>query len=94
MTERVLLAALLPVAYLVTFAVGSVLHPIGVTRTLGSHGLTVRLYVWDGVLLMLALFLLTLAIEALGRRLWDLAPWTMGSLARAALLGYLRGLVL
>ncbi len=89
MTKRVLLATCLTVVYLVTFAAGSFLRPLGVTRVLGSHGLAVRLYVWDGVLLMLALYLLTLAIEALGRRLRDLATWTTASLALAALLGYL-----
>ena len=89
MTKRVLLSACFTVVYFVTFAAGSFLRPFGVTRILGSHGLAVRLYVWDGVLLMLALYLLTLAIEALGRRLRDLAPWTTASLALAALLGYL-----
>ena len=89
MIKKVLLAMSFTVAYLLAFAVGSFLHPFGITRVLGSHGLSVRLYVWDGVLLMLGLYLLTLGVEALGRHLRDLASWTTASLAAAAFLGYL-----
>lgn len=89
MVKRVALTVCFTAVYLVTFATGSFLHPFGITRILGTRGLGVRLYIWDGVLLMLALFLLTIVIEALGRRLRDLAPWTTASLALAAALGYL-----
>lgn len=89
MVKRVLLTMLFTAVYLVAFAAGSFLHPLGVIRALGSQGLTVRLFVWDGVLLMLALYGLTLGVEALGKRLRDLAPWTTAGLAMAAALGYL-----
>lgn len=89
MVKRVLLTILFTVVYLVTFAAGSFLHPLGVVRALGSEGLTARLFIWDGVLLMLTLYGLTLGVEALGRRFRDLAPWTTASLALAALFGYL-----
>ena len=89
MVKRALLAMFLTTVFLLAFAAGSFLHPFGVVRTLGSRGLTVRLFVWDGVLLMLMLYVVTLGIEAMGKRLRDLATWTTGSLAVAALLGYL-----
>ena len=87
--KRALLVILLIVAYLLTFAAGSFLHPFGVTSVLASRGLAARLFIWDGVLLMLALFALTLGLEALGKRLRDLAPWTAAALAVATVLGLL-----
>ena len=89
MVKRVLLGILFTVIYLIAFAAGSFLHPLGLVRAIGSQGLTVRLFIWDGVLVMLTLYGLTLGIEALGRRFRDLAPWTTASLVLAALLGYL-----
>ncbi len=89
MVKKILLTMLFTAVYLIAFAAGSFVHPLGVIRPLESQGLTMRLYIWDGVLLMLALYGLTLGIEAIGKRLRDLAPWTTASLAFAALLGYL-----
>ena len=89
MVRGVLLAVGLSFAYLITFAAGSFLQPFGVTRVLASRELAGRFFVWDGVLLMVGLFLLTLLVEALGRHLRTLAVWTTASLATAALLGYL-----
>ena len=89
MTTRILLTILLTVLYVVAFAAGSFLHPFGVMRVLESHGLAVRLFVWDGVLLMLGFYLVTLAVEMLGRRLRTLASWTTASVVLAGLIGYL-----
>lgn len=79
----------LVILYVVAFAAGSFARPFGVIRTLGAHGLAVRLFIWDGVLLMVGLYLLTLVIEAVGKRLRDLAGWTTASLMIAGLIGYL-----
>ena len=65
MIKRASLAVVLTMAYLLAFAAGSFLHPIGVVRALGSHGPEVRLFVWDGVLLMLMLYGLSLGVEAM-----------------------------
>ena len=89
MIKRVLLAVFLVILYTVAFAAGSFARPFGVIRTLGSHGLAVRLFIWDGVLLMVGLFLLTLVIEAVAERLRDLAGWTTASLLIAGFVGYL-----
>ncbi len=87
--KRGFLTAFLFVLYVLAFAVGSFLRPFGATRMLGSNGLVVRLFIWDGVLLMLGLYLLTLGIAVAGKRLRELAPWTTASVILAGLLGYL-----
>ena len=89
MIKRVLLAGFLVILYVGAFAAGSFARPFGVIGSLGSHGLTVRLFIWDGLLLMVGMYLLTLVIEAAGRRLRRLAGWTTASLMIAGLIGYL-----
>ena len=89
MIKKFLLSFVLTVLYLAAFAFGSFLRPFDRVQTLSSHGLAVRLFVWDGVLLMLALYALTLCAELRGKRLRDLVLWTSGSLFVAAVLGYL-----
>lgn len=89
MLKRLLLCVLLVLLYLVIFAAGSFLHPFSVTSVLASRGRAARIFIWDGVLFALALYLLTLGIEAAGKRLRDLASWTTGSLIVALVLGYL-----
>jgi cell division protein FtsX len=83
------------VLFLFSFAIGSFLpilsgflpsylHVSSNTMTFanGSRG-----FEWDGVLLMLALFVLIIMIEALRKRLRSAAPWTALALALAAILG-------
>ena len=47
-----------------------------------------RGFEWDGVLLMLALFVVILAIEALRKRLRTAAPWTLLALVLAGIAEY------
>ena len=76
----------LTVVYLIAFAARSFLHPFRHNGGLEPRGPAIRLYVWDALLLMLGLYLLTLVVEALGRRLRALALWRTASLVLAALL--------
>jgi hypothetical protein len=46
-----------------------------------------RGFQWDGVVLMLALYVLILLIEAVRRRLRSLAPWTTLALLLASIAG-------
>ena len=46
-----------------------------------------RGFQWDGVVLMLALFILILLIEAARKRIRSAAPWTTLALLLAAILG-------
>jgi hypothetical protein len=48
-----------------------------------------RGFQWDGILLMLALLVLILLIEALRKRIRSAAPWTALALALAAIAGLL-----
>ena len=89
MVKRMLLAVILVFLYVMAFAAGSFAHPFGITRTLGSHGLGLRLFIWDGVLLMVGLYVLTLVIQAIGKRVRELAVWTTASLVVAGMIGYL-----
>ena len=89
MIKRVLLTGFLVILYLAAFAAGSFARPFGVIRTLGSQELAVRSFIWDGVLLMVGLYVLTLVIEAIGKRFRSLAAWTTVSLVVAGLIGYL-----
>jgi uncharacterized BrkB/YihY/UPF0761 family membrane protein len=49
----------------------------------GSRG-----FEWDGVILMLILFVIILVIEALRKRLRSAAPWTFVALLLAAIVEY------
>ena len=84
-----MLAVLLFVADLVVFAAGSFARPFGITSVLASRGLAARIYIWDGLLLMLVLLAVTFGVEALGKRLRSLAPWTAGAFLLAGLAGFL-----
>jgi hypothetical protein len=60
-----------------------VLHIIPSHMTKLADG--TRGFEWDGVYLMLALFILILLIEAFSKRLRSAAPWTILALALAAI---------
>lgn len=58
------------VLFLLTFLVGSLfLHPFGIRTTLASDPAHLRSFQWDGLLLMLVLYVLVLGLEALTRKL-------------------------
>jgi hypothetical protein len=86
--KKVIFALLQFVLFLVAFFAGSLLP---VFQLLPSNSMTyangTRAFEWDGVFLMLALFVLILLIEALRKRIRSAAPWTSLSLALAAILG-------
>ena len=68
--RSVILVVLQCVLFLVTFLVGSLfLHPFQVRTTLVSDAAHVRLFQWDGVLLMVLLYGLVLVLEAVMKRL-------------------------
>jgi hypothetical protein len=78
------------VLFLVTFALGSfVLHPFNVRTALAPDDLHTRVFIWDGLLMMLALYLLVLLIEVFMKQVRRAAPWSTIAVALAALVGYL-----
>lgn len=88
MIKKVIFSFLQLVLFLVVFFAGSILP---VFQILPSHIMTfangTRAFEWDGVYLMLAIFVLILLIEALRKRIRSAAPWTALALALAAILG-------
>ena len=63
-----------------------VLHMIPSHMTKLGDG--TRGFEWDGVYMMLALFVLILIIEAISKRIRSAAPWTILALALAAVAEY------
>lgn len=89
--KRTLAVSLQVALFFMADFVGSFLfHPFGVETRLRTPAidLAARSFQWDGLLLMLLVFLTILAIEALRKRIRLAAPWSMFALAFAALAGY------
>lgn len=87
--KNFILAALQFVLFLLMFIAGSFLAPFR-TRWLITHPtpFSTRYFIADGLLLMLALYLLVLVLEAAYKRLRTMAPWTTAALLLATLLGF------
>jgi hypothetical protein len=83
------LSALLQfVLYLATFALGSFfLHPFNRRTILTADATHTRIFIWDGLLLMLLLDALVLLIEALMKQLRRAAPWSTAAVLLAGALG-------
>ena len=76
--------------FVVVFAAGSfVLHPFHVQTTLAPVDGRSRVFLWDGVLLMLLAYVLILLIEAARKRLFRSALGTTVALILAALAGWM-----
>jgi len=86
--KNILFTALQFVLFFVTFAAGSFAPPFHIQRVLSVTPEGTRVFLWDGVVLMLALYILILLIEALRRRLRGAAPWTTIALTLAAIAGF------
>ncbi len=67
---KVFAAGVQCVLFLLTFLVGSLLlHPFHLTTTLASDAAHTRVFLWDGLLLMLLLYGLVLLLELATKRL-------------------------
>ena len=87
MIKKVIFTLLQFVLFLVVFAVGTFVLPLLNISYVTSWANGTRGFEWDGILLMLAIFVLILLIEVLRKRLRSAAPWTTLALALAAILG-------
>jgi hypothetical protein len=76
------------VLFLLTFAVGSFLPAFHLLPTIATKfaGGT-RMFLWDGVLLMILLLAVILIVEAVRKRLSSAAVWTALAFVLATLLG-------
>jgi glucose-6-phosphate-specific signal transduction histidine kinase len=85
--KKVIFTILQFVLFLVAFAVGSFLLPLRNISYVTTWANGTRGFEWDGILLMLAFFVLVLLIEALRKRFRNAAPWTTLALVLAVVLG-------
>ncbi len=77
------------VLFLLVFGAFSLFPPFHLQHALHAAPGTTRVFIADGLVLMLALYLVILSVEALLKRLPAAAPWTSLALALAAILGFL-----
>jgi hypothetical protein len=76
--------------FLFVDAAGSIFyHPFHIQTALSGTALAQRIFIWDGLILMLLVYVFLLAIAALRKRLGTAAPSATLALALAALAGYL-----
>lgn len=76
------------VLFLVTFAAGSfVLHPFHVQTVLASDATHSRTFIWDGLLMMLVLYVLVLLLELTMKKIRQAAPWSTLAVVLAGVLG-------
>jgi hypothetical protein len=76
------------VLFLLVFAAGSFLPPFHIEHVISVTPDGTRIFIWDGALLMFALFLVILLIESLRKRIRFAGPWTTAAFLLAALIGY------
>jgi hypothetical protein len=85
--------ALIPVLqlalFLLVFLAGSLFPPFHIEHVLIATPGSTRVFVVDGLLLMLALYVLVVLVEALTRRLRTAAPWTTAAFVLAAIFGFM-----
>lgn len=75
--------------FLLVFLAGSLFPPFHLERVLIVTPGSTRVFVADGLLLMVALYILIVLVEALTRRLRTAAPWTTAALVLAAIFGFM-----
>jgi hypothetical protein len=76
------------VLFLIVFAAGSFFPPFHIEHVLSVTPDGTRIFIWDGVVLMVGLLVILLLIEAVRKRLSSSGPWTAAAFALAAIAGY------
>jgi hypothetical protein len=85
---KVFFAILKFVLFLIVFAAGSFFPPFHIEHVLSVTPDGTRIFIWDGVVLMVGLLVILLLIEAVRKRLSSSGPWTAAAFALAAIAGY------
>ena len=86
--KKIIFTILQFVLFLFAFFAGSILPVFQIfPSNIMTYANGTRGFEWDGVYMMLAIFVLILVIEALRKRLRSAAPWTTLALALATILG-------
>jgi hypothetical protein len=87
MIVKILLAILQALLFFIAFAVGSFMTPFKLMQVIASSPRGSRVFYWDGIVLMLIVFLVIIGIEAARKRLRTAAPWTTAALVLATVAG-------
>jgi hypothetical protein len=74
--------------FLLVFCIGSLFPPFHIQHVLAATPAATRIFIADGLLLMLGLYVLIILIEALAKRLRTAAPWTTLALVLATVIGF------
>ncbi|HZY73719.1 MAG TPA: hypothetical protein VFE22_11480 [Edaphobacter sp.] len=85
--KKLLSTVLQFVMFLLVYAIGSLFPPFHVQRILISTPTYSRIFILDGILLTLALYIVIVIIETLVKRLCQVT-WTTIAFVLAVLLGY------
>lgn len=73
--------------FLIIFAAGSLFPPFHMEHVLTTTPTITHIFVADGLILMVALYLLIVIVEALMKRVRVAVPWTTAALIFAAVVG-------
>lgn len=75
--------------FFIVFGIGSCSPRPKIMQTLGTTPEGTRVFVWDGLILMLAIFVFILLLELFRKRIRESAPWTVTALVAAAGIGFI-----
>jgi hypothetical protein len=76
------------ILFVFVFGAGSLFPPFHIEHVILATPGTTRIFVGDGLILMLALFCLILLVEALRKRFISAGPWTTSAFILAAATGF------
>ena len=85
--KNVVLTILQLILFLIVFFVGSLLPPFHIEHVLIATPGVTRIFVADGLVLVLVLFVLIFILEAVRKRLRTAAPWTTLAFLLAVVFG-------
>ena len=85
--KNVVLTILQLILFLIVFFVGSLLPPFHIEHVLIATPGVTRIFVADGLVLALVLFVLIVILEAVRKRLRIAAPWTTLAFLLAVVFG-------
>jgi hypothetical protein len=86
--KKVFFTILQFILFFVVFGAGSFFPPFHIEHVLSVTADGTRVFIWDGVLLMTALFAVILLIQAARKRIGTSGPWTALAFVLAGLAGY------
>ncbi len=87
--KNVIFTVLKLILFLFVFFIGSIFPPFHFEHILIATPGTTRIFIADGLLLMLALYLLLIVVEVLRKRVRTAVPWTTLAFVLAIVFGFM-----